>query len=219
MNIKTQRTTNRAGGMTLIEVLVVVFTIALLAAIFLPVISRPKQKSSRIGCVNYLKQIDLSFRLWEEDNGGKYPMQFAVTNSDMMKLMGGGNAYVLWQSMSNQLSTPKILYCPADSEHIAAANFSNGFSDANISYFFSLDASENNPQALLAGDDNFAVNGKPVHPGILNIATNSPITWTAARHKFTGNIGLADGSVQAVTTAGFTLAISNAAAPVRLVIP
>jgi prepilin-type processing-associated H-X9-DG protein len=205
--------------MTLIEVLAVVFAIALLAVIFLPVISRPKQKSSRINCVNNLKQIGLAFRLWEGDNNDKFPMQFAVTNSDMMKLIGGGNAYVLWQSMSNQLSIPKILHCPADSEHIAATNFLIGFSDANISYFFGLDASENNPQALLAGDDNFAVNGKPVQPGILNLPTNAPVTWTKERHNGAGNIGLADGSVQAVTAAGLTLAISNAAAPISLVIP
>ena len=125
--------------------------------------------------------------------------------------------------MSNQLSTPKILHCPADTEHIAANNFSNGFRDANISYFFGLDASENNPQALLAGDDNFAVNGKPVQPGILNLPTNAPVTWTKERHNGNGNIGLADGSVQAVTTAGLNATIANGVATnssvVRLVIP
>ena len=205
--------------MTLIEVLVVVFSIALLAAMLLPALGTSKRKTSRINCINNLKQMGICFRLWEGDNGDKYPMQFAVTNSDMMKLIGGGNAYVLWQSMSNELSTPKILLCPEDTNHIGTNNFSTGFSDANISYFFGLDASENNPQALLAGDDNFAVNGKPVQPGILNLPTNAPVTWTKERHNGNGNIGLADGSVQQFTTPGLTLAISNAAAPVRLVIP
>lgn len=155
--MKTRHATNRIRGITLIEVLVVVFVIALVAAMFLPAIAVSKQKSSRIGCINNVKQIAITFRIWEGDNGDKYPMQFAVTNSDMMKLIGEGNAYVLWQSMSNELSTPKVLLCPEDTNHIAATDFGIGFSDANISYFFGLDAVENNPQNLLIGDDNFAI--------------------------------------------------------------
>jgi prepilin-type N-terminal cleavage/methylation domain-containing protein len=216
--MKIKLTSRDGNAFTLVEMLVVIVVLAVLVAMILPALKAAKRKGGP-NCMNNIMQIGLSFRLWESDNGDKYPMQFAVTNSDMMKLIGGGNAYVLWQSMSNELSNQKFLHCPADSNHIAATNFDIGFSDANISYFFGLDASENNPQGLLIGDDNFAVNGKPVQPGILNIATNSPITWTAARHKFTGNIGVADGSVEAVTTAGLTSVISNAATPSRLVIP
>ena len=129
----------------------------------------------------------------------------------------------LWQMMSNELSTPKILLCPADTEHDAATSFSTGFSDANISYFIGLDATEGNPQALLLGDDNLAVGSTPVKPGILNLATNVPVTWTAARHKFTGNFALTDGSVQQTTSTGLTAALASSATTnqlvVRLVIP
>jgi len=224
--MKIRHTTNQTRGMTLIEVLVVICVTVLVAIMFLMAWAPTHpamRKSSRISCVNYLKQAALAFRIWEGDNGDNYPMQFAVTNSDMMKLIGGGNAYVLWQSMSNELNTPKILICPADTEHLAASNFSTGFSDANISYFFGLDATENNPQNLLIGDDNFAIDGKPVQPGILNLATNVPVTWTAERHKFAGNIALTDGSVQQTTSAGFNTALANSistnAPTVRLVIP
>jgi hypothetical protein len=149
-------------------------------------------------------------------------MQFAITNSDTMKLISSGNAYVLWQTISNELSTPKVLICPMDTEHIAANNFSTGFSDANISYFFGLDATESNPQNFLAGDDNLAVGGTPVRPGILNLATNAPVTWTAARHKFAGNIALTDGSVQQTTSAGLNAALAHSTTNlpmIRLVIP
>ena len=114
--------------MTLIEVLVVIFVVVVLAAMFLPALAAAKRKSSRINCFNNLKQIGLAFRVWEGDNGDKYPMQFAVTNSDTMKLISSGNSYVLWQTMSNELSTPKVLHCPADTEHaVATNNFSNWF--------------------------------------------------------------------------------------------
>jgi hypothetical protein len=102
-------------------------------------------------------------------------------------------------------------------------NFSSGFTDANISYFFNLDANEASPKNLLIGDDNFAIDGKPVQPGILNLATNVPVAWTAARHKFIGNVALTDASVQQITSVGLNAAIANSVVTnlptVRLVIP
>jgi type II secretory pathway pseudopilin PulG len=108
--VKTHHAKNRIRGITLIEVLVVVFAIALIAAMLLPVLAKANRKSSRIGCVNNLKQAALAFRICEGDNNDNYPMQFAITNSDMMKLISDGNAYVLWQSMSNELSTQEFCF-------------------------------------------------------------------------------------------------------------
>jgi hypothetical protein len=205
--------------MTLIEVMVVIFVTALLAAMFLPALAAAKRRSG-INCTNNLKQIGLAFRIWEGDNGDKYPMQLALTNSDAMKLIGGGNAYFLCQSISNELGTPKILICPEDKNHIAATNFVIGFSDANISYFFGLDVTPSEPQMILAGDDNFTVGGVPVQPGILNLQTNNLVAWTKERHHGAGNIGLADGSVQQTTSIGLSSAlVSSGTATNRLVIP
>jgi prepilin-type N-terminal cleavage/methylation domain-containing protein/prepilin-type processing-associated H-X9-DG protein len=222
--MKTQCAAKQASGMTLIEVLVVIFVIALLAAILLAALAAAKQKHSHIGCINNLKEIDLAFRVWEGDNGDKYPMQFAVTNSDTMKLINSGSSYVLWQTMSNELSTPRVLHCPEDTEHLDATNnFSTGFSDVNISYFFNLDGTETYPQMILTGDDNLAVNGLRVQPGILNLITNSSVTWTKERHNGSGNIGIADGSVQQVSSKGLNFTLANSAVTnqpaIRLVIP
>jgi prepilin-type processing-associated H-X9-DG protein len=138
-------------------------------------------------------------------------MQVVLTNSETMKLVTNGNAYLLWQTMSNELSTPKILHCPDDKQRTNAMSFSQGFSDANISYFFSLDAVETYPQMILDGDDNLAVDGARVKPGILILGTNRTIAWTKERHKGAGNIGMADGSAQQVTIAGLNSAIDNCA--------
>ena len=218
--MKTQPAAKRTGAMTLVEVIVVIFAIALVAAVILPALAAAKRKSSKIGCVNLVKQINLAFKIWEGDNGDKYPMQLYATNSDMMKLIANGNAWVLWQTMSNELSTPKILLCPDDKNRFWATNFSTGFSDANISYFFSLNASETYPQMILDGDDNLAVNGIRVPPGILNLQTNASVSWTKERHSGCGNLGLADGSVSQTTSAGLSAALVNSgAATNRLVIP
>ena len=123
-------------------------------------------------------------------------MQLAVTNDAMIRLISDGNAYVLWQTLSNELSTPKILVCPEDKQRTEAGSFTQNFSDANISYFISLDASDANPQMIFSGDDNFSVNGIRVRPGILNLWTNASVAWTKERHGGAGNIALSDGSVQ-----------------------
>jgi prepilin-type processing-associated H-X9-DG protein len=205
--MKTRCAANRSQGFTRNELLVVVSTVVLLAALLLPALAAAKRKAVRISCVNYLYQIAGAFRISESDHGDKYPMQFALTNSETMKLITNGNAYVFWQTMSNELSTPSILRCLADTSRVAATNFATGFSDANISYFFSLDAIESYPQMILDGDDNLAVDGVRVKPGILNLWTNRSIAWTKERHGGAGNIGLADGSVMQTTSAGLNSAV------------
>jgi prepilin-type processing-associated H-X9-DG protein/prepilin-type N-terminal cleavage/methylation domain-containing protein len=224
-NMKARCAPNPTRGFTWVELLVVIGVLALVAALLLPALAAAKRKSARIGCVSSLKQIGIAFRMWEGDNGDKYPMQFALTNSETMKLLGNGNAYILWQAMSNELSTPKILHCPQDKQRTNAVSFSQGFSDANISYFFSLDAFESYPQMILVGDDNLIVDGVRVKPGILNLWTNN-IAWTKERHGGSGNIGMADGSVQQTTSAGLNSAVVSSTSgvptnnvPNRWVIP
>jgi len=202
------------------ELVVVICTLALVAALLLPALAASKRKSSRIGCVDNLKQISLSFKMWAGDNGDKYPTHFAATNDAMMRLIGSGNAHVLWQTMTNELSTPKILFCPVDKQRTEVVSFDQNFSDANISYFFGLDADESYPQMILVGDDNLAVNGVRVRPGILNLWTNASVGWTKERHNGAGNIALADGSAAQTTTLTFQNALMNTGfATNRLVIP
>jgi prepilin-type processing-associated H-X9-DG protein len=230
--MKTRCATNRTRGFTRVELLVIIGVLALLAAMVFPALNAAKANAQRINCVNNLKQIGLAFRVWEGDHYDKYPMEVYTTNQAMMKLVGSGNVHLLWRTISclqstNEyyLSTPKNLYCPADTTRMAATNFMD-FSDANISYFLSLDAVERYPQMILDGDDNLVVDGVRVKPGILNLWTNSSIAWTKERHRFNGNIGLADGSVQQTTSAGLNSAVVSSTSgvptnsvPNRWVIP
>lgn len=217
--MKLNRSNRSRRAFTLVEVLVVVIVLFVLAAMILPNLAG-SHRSSRIGCVNNLKQIGLSYRLWEGDNGDKFPMSVSVTNGGTMGLANGRNAWINFLVMSNQLSTPKILHCPSDTDTFAATNSWSELNNQNVSYFVGLDASENDPQAILSGDDNFEINGVPVKSGLLEFSTNAPIAWSAARHKFAGNISLADGSVQSVTISGLTnLVHQTGLATNRLAIP
>jgi prepilin-type processing-associated H-X9-DG protein len=151
-------------------------------------------------------------------------MSVSITNSGAMELLSTGNVAACFQVMSNQLSTPRILVCPADTEHVPATNFTSDFNNSHISYFLCPDASETFPQMILAGDDNLSVNGVPVKPGILEITNCDEVSFTSARHNHVGNIAFADGSVSEVSSLGFQKALYYATngtpfATYRLAIP
>jgi prepilin-type N-terminal cleavage/methylation domain-containing protein/prepilin-type processing-associated H-X9-DG protein len=158
---------------TLIELLVVIAIIAILAAMLLPVLAAAKRRAQRINCVSNLKQVNLSFRIWEGDNNNQYPMAVSTSGGGAEESVTSNNhtAYTpmgltnVFCVMSNELSTPKILICPSDISHNnAATNFSemgnqtmsasSGFNTNASSYFVCGDATESYPQMVMIGDRN-----------------------------------------------------------------
>ncbi len=206
--------------MTLLEAVVVVFIIAMLAIMLLPALVRPPRTHSQGSCINNLIQVGLAFRIWEGDNNDKYPMSVPATNGGAMEAAARGNAMWVFQVMSNELSTPKILVCPADKGRRPAPSFSTPLTSSNISYFINPDSNEANPQDIMMGDDNLEIRGMRVKSGLLTISSDTPIAWTAERHKSSGFILMADGSVQGAinSTLKNWLASTNSA-PIRLAIP
>jgi prepilin-type processing-associated H-X9-DG protein len=62
-----------------------------------------------------------------------------------------------------------------------------------------VDAEDIRYNMLLSGDRNLSKDGILLS-GLIELGTNSPLSWTGEMHQNAGNIGLADGSVQQVTS-------------------
>ena len=226
--MKTEWATRKCG-FTLVDFMVVMAVLAAAVVLLLPTIRPPRHnRSPRITCMNNLKLTSLAYRLWATDNGNRFPVDVSVTNGGAMEAVASGNFALVFQVMSNELGTPKILFCPTDKPRIQATAFANAtakgivpfLGNSNLSYFVGLDATPASPQMFLSGDDNLLVAGAAVKPGILSLWTNTHAAWSDKRHEKQGNVGLADGSVQGFSSSKLAEALrSTGVVTNRLAVP
>jgi prepilin-type N-terminal cleavage/methylation domain-containing protein len=82
--MKSDRTAHRfriafpVTGFTLIELLVVIAIIGILASMLLPSLSRGKERARMTQCINNLRQMGISMKLYVDDQRGKFPLSYAI---------------------------------------------------------------------------------------------------------------------------------------------
>ena len=198
-----KKVTYKVRAFTLIELLVVIMIIGILAAMLLPALAAARSKAQRIACTANLKQVTTAFKVWSGNSHDTYPMGVPTAQGGAQEAIGkaataatqAGNysptapiacsgVFSMFFVMSNELNTPKILFCPSDgfdATHVSATTWkatATGGDFAytnylNVSYFVGIDAREsssgmkNNSKLFLAGDRTMCW----CDPG--NIPTNS----------------------------------------------
>ena len=141
---------------TVLVAATVVAPTAIMAGMMLPALAKAKGKAQEINCVSNLKQIALGIRIYAVDHDDTFPKDFV--------------------SMREELSTPRVLFCPADPAHPNASTVTwDNFDQATCSYEYltpGVKESEVEPQTVVV------------------------------RCKTHGSVALADGSVQKASTNG-----------------
>jgi competence protein ComGC len=219
--------THSHSGLSLIEILIVIATIALLVLFVVLWNGRSRSRglslARRITCVSNLKQVGMAFRIYAADHEDNFPLMvstnFNPTNtSGSREFAGSSEVFRHFQAASNELVNPSLLRCPSDDARRNPRSFVS-LSNTNLSYFVGLDAVPSDPQLILSGDRNIT-GGTVVNSNLLLVRPNNALSWTKAMHVLQGDVGLADGSVQQLTIPKLNhqiAAVTNAV--VRLAIP
>lgn len=136
----------RAGGFTLVELMVVVGLIALLISLLMPAIGRFREQSRRTACVENERQLFAASRAFANDNEDHCPLP---------PYIGEDGTYVGWwvksvqvadfsqgtmmKYLSDNLELRKAsFWCPSDNQETSRGAGSSGAVERNFSYSMNL---------------------------------------------------------------------------------
>lgn len=217
--MKNQRQTSdpKESAFNRIELLVFCSAVALLAAVTASGVTSSNTKAERAVCANNLRMIGSAIQSWAGDHGGRVPWRTTIPEGTWPGSSGPvkpGNAWYELLFMSNHLSTPKILACPADlgvrrprvwGEFLQSSNLRNA-----VSYTVSLDVIPEAGGAWLSSDRNLVSDGFTSCSAKVNnaerlLARTNAVEWwrNGIVHGAAGHVLVNDGSVEFTSSSRF----------------
>ena len=221
MALASLRKASRA--FTLIELLVVVAVIAILAALVVQPHNDSRHRARLTHCLSNLRQISLAFGTWAEAKGEVFPWNVSTNTGGTRELIASGNAADHFLLLSKIVPQPSAFYCPSDRFTRLGTDSYAGFSNTNLSYFVSLEASQikstQSAKSILAGDRHLSVSNQLLSSGLFVTTNYAALGWKGF-HPSRGVLAFVDGHAETIKTDKVQSAFQQQAkGPNRLVIP
>jgi prepilin-type N-terminal cleavage/methylation domain-containing protein/prepilin-type processing-associated H-X9-DG protein len=200
---------------TLIELLVVIAIIAILAALLLPALAKAKEKANRITCLSNIRQLQLCWQLYADDQAGTLPMNHADA------LMSSSNSWVVGNAKFDTTSSNiqagvlfpyntsvAIYHCPSDRSTITGTTNLRFRSCSMSAWIYGDDPAVTWPVTKLS---------QLLHPGpartfilidenegsidngsflIMGPGQRAWVNWPGTRHDLGATLSFADGHVE-----------------------
>jgi hypothetical protein len=172
--------------------------------------------SKRALCYNNLRQIGHGLQVWGDEHEDMVPWTTFVSSGGTRPEAGYkiGVAWVEFLSLSNELSSPRLLACPADASAKVASTWTTqpgGFANSGyranaLSYFVAYHVYPASPRDVITGDRDFRPSDSTPTScgrGVVNTVSveigDPKVAWTNALHLASGDLLLSDGSVEVTT--------------------
>jgi prepilin-type N-terminal cleavage/methylation domain-containing protein len=112
----------RAGGFTLVEMLVVVAIIAALAAILMPSVARAREMARRVQCLSNLRQLGTAWVAFASDHDGQ--LVSGITGGTAWVDNGNRDADIVRGQLYKYVPDPEVYRCPSDPNKFNVRSYS-----------------------------------------------------------------------------------------------
>jgi prepilin-type N-terminal cleavage/methylation domain-containing protein len=220
-------TTKGKLAFTLVELIVVVAILLIILATAMPTHKGAKVKARETQCLSNVRQVSLGYILWASANTNLFPWEVSTNAGGSLELGENATAPEQFTPLAAYVRNPAVFVCPTDHARRPVNSYA-GFSNTNLSYFISLDASlgltPNPALALLAGDRHLSYGKQPASSGLFVITNFAALGWQAGFHgpatAPAGVLGFTDGHGEIVRSAALSgIFLRQGRATNRLVLP
>ncbi len=181
--------------------MVLTATLAMLGILCLHALAGTNPRQEQVICAANLRRIGQAFLAWSEDYGERLPGALATPAGGSS---GATTPSTHFRTISNFLSSPRLLTCPATRRPTAPSFIS--LTDASLSYLLGAHATPEKAFELLSGDIDIEGGGQATcsylgqvivtsFSGVRGDPSTYRANWSGTNHPVSGNLLLSDGSV------------------------